>query len=253
MNKLPANTGWQWIKQAFSLFRKQPFALTALMLSCLFLSVAFLLIPLFGPILPVLTIPLFSAALLQACADIDQGKPVHSGLLFVAFKRQTLWPLAALGSLYLLVTLLAFGVMCWMDDGRLLKMALNETPFDIALLEESKYAVQTATTIMQLAWLFSCFATPLIYWQKMSLGKALFFSFFSVARALKAFATSVIIFFVVSQFAGLLAAIVFGTTQAIILILPITLLSMVLIHCWLYVSYRQIFGAVPEQEAAQAK
>ena len=74
MEKLPANTGWLWIKEGFTLFRKQPAELSILFLSYMFLMFVIGIIPVLGQLLPLMLVPVFSMAFMQACVHIEQGK-----------------------------------------------------------------------------------------------------------------------------------------------------------------------------------
>ena len=87
MEKLPAATGWQWIKHGFSLFRKQPAELSTLFLSYMFLMMIVTIIPLLGQLLPLVLMPVFSMAFMQACVQVEKGparlpEPAADGLSF---------------------------------------------------------------------------------------------------------------------------------------------------------------------------
>src|SRR5471032_1765511 len=177
MEKLPASVGWQWVKQGFALFRKQPGALMTLLFCCMFMAITCLLVPLLGSIAPMLMAPMFSVALLQACAQIDRGERALPNLLFIGFRKPARASLLGLGVLNLLLMLLAVAVLSWMDDGMLFRMASGDIPMDVkALVENSSGAMFVSFGICNFGWMLSCFAAPLIFWQKMKLGKALFFS-----------------------------------------------------------------------------
>ena len=74
MEKIPANTGIEWIRQGFALFRKQPAELSMLFLLYMLLLFSLSIIPLLGQILPLLLVPVFSLAFMQACVQIEAGK-----------------------------------------------------------------------------------------------------------------------------------------------------------------------------------
>ena len=65
MNKLPAREGWNWVKQGFGLFRKQPLGLAALFFGYLLLTIALGLIPLVGKLLSYLLVPMFTVAFMH--------------------------------------------------------------------------------------------------------------------------------------------------------------------------------------------
>src|SRR5438876_9355872 len=104
MEKLPANTGWTWVKEGFALFRKQPAELSTLFISYIFLMLALGIIPVVGQILPLVLVPVFSMAFMQACVQIEQGKRIYPSLLLTGFRSPAFPNLLKLGGLYLLAT-----------------------------------------------------------------------------------------------------------------------------------------------------
>ena len=71
---LPASSGWQWLKDAFRIFRKQPFALLALLFVINLLSQILMQIPVLGVGLFIISMPIASLIVVSACRDI-QSKP----------------------------------------------------------------------------------------------------------------------------------------------------------------------------------
>ncbi len=57
MEKLPAKTGWIWVKEGFALFHKQPAEISTLFLGYMFLMLLLNFIPVLGQILPLVLIP----------------------------------------------------------------------------------------------------------------------------------------------------------------------------------------------------
>ncbi|MGV7208513.1 BPSS1780 family membrane protein [Oxalobacteraceae bacterium A2-2] len=252
MEKLPALTGWLWVRQGFGLFRKQPGALMALLFSCMFLSIALLLVPLLGQIAPMLLAPIFSVALLQGSAAADQGRRALPQLVLSGFQKPARGPLLALGGVYVLLMLVALTVLTVLDGGVLMKMATAQIPMDQKLLDESKGAIVASSAIYVLGWLVSCFAAPLIYWQKLSLGKALFFSAYAVFRSLGAFLVCALSLFLIYQVAGAIPLLLFSSMPlGLVAMMMVFLLMVVVLHCTLYAAYRQIFGAPQLSDQAQ--
>ena len=101
MEKLPAYAGWLWIKDGFALFRKQPIELSTLFLSYMFLMFAIGIIPVLGQLLPLILVPVFSMAFMQACVHVEQGKRISSKLLLTGFRSPAFSKLLKLGGLYL--------------------------------------------------------------------------------------------------------------------------------------------------------
>jgi hypothetical protein len=246
MEKLPARAGLQWVKQGLEVFRKQPGALMALFFSCMFLTMLSLFIPLLGGMAPIVLAPLFSVALLQGCADADQGKRAFPHLVFIGFRKPARKPLLLLGGLYLLVMLLSIMILTMLDGGMLIKMATRQIPMDQELIENSRSALFISSVVYIGGWMLSCLAAPLIYWQKMAVGKALFFSVVTVMREIKAFLATAVMLFLMFQVLTAIPVILFDSAQIeVTAIFTIMLMMTVLMHCTLYASYRQIFGTPP--------
>lgn len=253
MEKLPARVGWLWVKQGLDVFRKQPGALMALFFSCMFIAMLSLFIPLVGGMAPVVLAPLFSVALLQACADIDQGQRALPNLALTGFRKPVRKPLLLLGVIYLLVMMLSMTLLTLLDDGVLLKMATRQIPMDQDLIEKSRSALFISSVVYMVGWMLSCLAAPLIYWQKMALGKALFFSVVTVSRDIKAFLTTAVSLFLMFQILTAIPVLLFSSAQIeLTAIFTIFLMMIVLMHCTLYASYRQIFGT-PDASPALSK
>ena len=250
MDKLPANTGWHWVKQGFALFRQQPGGLSTLFLGYMFVMLLIGSVPLLGQLLPVILVPVFSIAFMQACNDIEQGKRISPKRLLIGFHKPVFAVLFSLGLLYLAVAALALGVSALADDGVFFKLLTGQIEPAAAKNSNLAGAVLLAMLVYIPGAMAFCFAAPLIYWQKMSLGKAIFFSFFAVLRALKAFIVFIMGWFGISVLLSQIVIIVFGRSEAAMMVmLPMSVLLTVMLHCSFYASYRQIFGAPPADAA----
>jgi len=251
MNKLPASTGWLWIKEGFALFRKQPGGLCTLFLGYMFVMICASLLPVIGQFIPVTLVPIFSIAFMQACADIEQNKRITPMLLFTGFRKPAFTPLFALGTLYLAAAALAVAVSALADDGVLFKLLEGRIEPDAQAVQQANLGGAMLLAIMvyvPVAMAF-CFAAPLIYWQKMGLGKAIFFSFFAVLRALRAFVTFALGWFGICMSVAMIVLLIFGSTDlARSMMVPLSMVLTVVINCSFYASYRQIFGVPQEPE-----
>ena len=90
------------------------------------------------------------------------------------------------------------------------------------------------------------FATPLIGWQKMSIGKAIFFSFFAVLRTLKAFLVYIFCWLVLGMFmpviiGSVLILLGFQNVAMFIMVVLSVFLS-ILAYCSFYPTYKDVFG-----------
>jgi len=258
MENLPARAGWLWVKEGFALFRKQPAETATLFLSYMFLMLAIGILPLIGQILPMLLVPVFSMAFMQACANIEQGKKVYPNLLLISIRSPALRKLLQLGMLYLAAAVLAIASSALIDGGVFWQVMSGQTELDPETVRNSG---------MSLAMLFSAvvyipaamafwYAAPLIAWQGMSVGKAIFYSFFAVHRARKAFlvyglAWALIGVLVPAIVTSIIALLISRPIVVMIVLLPLSLILTVVMYCSFYPTYTAIFGR-PEPTAPPA-
>jgi hypothetical protein len=260
MERVPAISGWVWIKRGFALFRQQPSEMATLFVLCCCLKLFLSVIPVIGLILSFVLIPAFSMAFMVACDEIEQGKRVHPRVLFAGFRGPAMRQLAALGACYLAAFLGACVVMTIVDGGylwqTLSKQVSESSPMDVNSEENLRMAKSVFVLVITylLAILPLWFATPLIAWQKMPLGKAIFFSFFSVVRAIKAFALYALCWFFIAMLTSYGVGAVLKILQisnldvGLFILMPIYLLLGVIMYCSYYSSYTQIFGTPERQE-----
>ena len=251
MEKIPARTGWLWVKQGFGLFRKQPGGLSTLFLGYMFFMLVVSILPFLGQLLPVMLVPVFSMAFMRACLYIEQKKRVLPTLLLSGFRKPAFVSLLTLGLLYLVVAVLALGASALVDDGVFWQTVTGQIDARSNQVRESNVggAILTAIAVYIPAAMAFCFAAPLIYWQKMGLGKAIFFSFFSVLRSSRAFIVFALAWFGISVIGSQVVILVFGRSEmAMMVMLPMSVILTVVMHCSFYASYRQLFGTPAEAE-----
>lgn len=249
MEKLPAKTGWIWIKEGFALFRKQPAEISTLFLAYMFAMLLLNIVPLLGRILPLVLVPVFAMSFMQACLNIEQGKRVYPNLLMVGFRSPALQKLLLLGVLYLIAAVIALAASSLIDGGLFWQTVTGETTPDPKEIQDSS---------MSLAMLFSAvvylpaamafwYAAPLIMWKEMGVRKAVFYSFFAVSRELKAFtvyglawaAIGVVLPAIISV---LIAVLVGSQSVTLMILLPLSIALTVVMYCSFYPTYTHIFG-----------
>jgi len=253
MEKLPAKVGWLWIKEGFALFRKQPAELTTLFFGYMFAMLVIGLIPLLGQVLPLILIPIFSMTFMQACAYVEAGRKVYPNLLLVGFRATQARTLFLLGLLYLLAAVIAIGASAIIDGG----VFWHAITGRMAVSEETVHTTHISLAMLFAALLYTpaamafWYAAPLITWQDMGLGKAVFFSFFAVGKAGKAFivfglawiALNIVLPAVVSMLVGMLTG---SATAAMFTMLPLSVVLTVIMYCSFYPTYTRIFGDPPD-------
>lgn len=248
METIPAQAGWLWIKQGFALFRKQPAELSTLFVSYMFFTLAVGIIPIFGQLLPTILMPIFSMAFMQACVNVEQGKPASPKLLLSSFRSpasRTLWKL---GGLYLLAVIAATAASSVVDGGVFWQVATGQIDLDEKMMKDRSMSMAMLFTaaLSLLAPLAFWFVAPLVAWKKMTLGKAVFYSIFSVRRTAKAFLVYGLAWLGIYMFFTFVFAMVVLLTGSMaigmILLMPVSILMLMIIFCSFYPSYVQVFG-----------
>jgi hypothetical protein len=255
MEKLPANVGWLWLKEGFALFRKQPAEMSTLFLAYLFLMFAVGFVPLIGQVLPIILVPIFSMAFMQACVDAERGKKVYPNLLLTGFRRPAFARLLQLGVLYLLAAVIAIAASALFDSGEFWQIISGQKALDQQTVRDSSFslAMIVAAVVYTPAAMAFWYAAPLITWQDMSVGKAIFYSFFAVKRAGRAFLVYGLAWLLIGVFLPVIFSTVigllFGTASIVMLVLlPLSVVMTVVMYCSFYPTYTHIFGR-PQQPA----
>jgi hypothetical protein len=252
--KMPAMTGWLWLKEGVGLFRKQPAALMTLLFANILFVIAIGFVPYLGSLLAVVLIPSFSMAFMQACMMIDSGKRVTPRVLLTGFRKPGVAALCKVGLIYLAISIAVPVLMKMVLDPALLQqLGKPLDPEKVPAVRASDIVALLSIFLFELAALMAlCFAAPLTYWQKMSVGKATFYSFFAVLKSLRVFVVLLLAWFGIFFAIWMVLMMVFGGAKlGQMMTMWLGFLFILLLQCAMYVGYRQIFGK-PEDPAAQA-
>jgi len=240
------------------MLKKQPAGLSTLFFGYMLLTTLLLVVPLLGQIAHSVLMPVFAIGFMAAAREIGAGKPVTPGLLVAGFRGPALRKLCMLGVIHLLVFLAAgaIGVMLFANIDALRGATAAELQANPQLvLDSGLVPTMIATALLYIpALMVISFAAPLVHWNGMGTGKALFYSFFAIKRALGAFfvfgASLFTLTMVVVQLVSLLvggSALGFGATMLVIFLLY------GVGHCGLYAAYVHVFGAPPDDAAPAPK
>lgn len=253
MDKPSAIDGWLWAKEGLALFRKQPTELITLFFGYMFLMLLVGILPIVGQLIPMIIVPLFSMTFMHACAQVERGQKVYPNLLLVGFKSKHVRNLIKLGTLYLVAAIIAVTASSMVDGGVFLQAMSGQLQLDAETVQNSNMtlAMLFAGLVYIPAAMAFWYAAPLIAWQEMGVGKAVFYSFFAVKRAGMAFliygltwaTLGVIMPVVVSTVFGLLL----GSPQtSLFILLPASILVTVIMYCSFYPTYTHMFGSPPD-------
>lgn len=252
MMKMPASTGWSWLKQGTGLFRKQPAALTTVLFANILIAIAIRSVPYLGPLVAVVLIPSFSMALMQACLMIENGKRVSPAVLLTGFRKPAVAALCKVGLIYLGVTaLLALLASVAVDPSFWETVTTPIDPKKPPQVAASDVLAMFGIFLADLAAMMAlCFAAPLTYWQHMGPGKATFYSFFAVLKSARVFIVMLLAWFGIFFGVCTIVAMIFGGAElARVVIMWIIFLFVLLLQCAMYAGYRQIFGKPEDTEA----
>jgi hypothetical protein len=260
MEKLPANAGWLWVKQGFALFRKQPAEMSTLFIAYMFLMLVVGILPLLGQILPMVLIPVFSMAFMQACAQIEEGKKVYPSLLLTGFRSPAFLSLVKLGFLYLLAAVGAIAASALIDGGVFWQVMSSSKAMESETIRNSNMSLgmMFSALVYTPAAMAFWYAAPLIAWQKMGIGKAIFYSFFAVKRAGKAFMVYGLAWLLI----GVLLPVIVSSIMSILIskafvmmlvLLPLSLVLTVVMYCSFYPTYTTVFGRPESISALRAE
>lgn len=252
--KLPARRGWLWLADGFAIFRKNPPMLTLLVVSYWMLVALMNLVPLVGSVVATICIPAFSVSLMNACRELDQGRPIGPQFLFSGF-QENLRALLMLGGLYMGASLAILAISALVDGGLLMRMFLAGTKPSEAELASGDFLAATQLAMLLLAPLLMAYwyAPVLAAWNGYSAGKSLFFSFFAGLRnwrAFLAFSAAMIIFLAIipGVVLGLVAAILPDGLSffAALVSIPFLMILAPTLFASFYVSYRDVFVVIDE-------
>ncbi|MDO9216948.1 MAG: BPSS1780 family membrane protein [Lacisediminimonas sp.] len=249
MEKIPARAGWLWIKEGFALFRRQPAEMSTLFLSYMMLMLLIGVVPLLGQILPLVLIPVFSIAFMQGCANVESGIRVHPRLLATGFRSPALRRLLMLGLLYLVMAALAVAASSLVDGGDFLSVMAGRTAADSKAIQDSDMmsGMLVAALLYTPPAMAFWYAAPLVAWHDMGVGKAVFYSFFAVLRAGRAFMVYGLAWILVGVVlpvlvSSLLALLIGQPLVTVVVLLPLSILLTVVMYCSFYPTYTHVFG-----------
>jgi len=246
MSKLPAQSGWLWLKQGFALFRKQPGILTMLLVANLLASLMLSVVPLVGPLLAAVLLPAFTMAVMMACHLLTQGTRVGPGVLLTGFRAPSFKALCKLGLVYLAILMVLSLLMSALIDPAFLKTVAG--PFDPKappkIAGGDVMAMFFVFLLQGLALLALCFSAPLTYWQKMPLVKSVFYSVFAVLGAIRPFLIMLLSWFGIFMGTLMLVSLLsMGSVNLARMVMGwLVMIFVLVLQCAIYIAYRQIFG-----------
>lgn len=246
---LPAGRGLRWLVEGFAIFQHRATLLSFLVLGYWLTMAVISAIPLFGQVIGLLLIPVFSVSLMNACRLIDRKEQLPPQVLFSGFHRN-LPTLLTLGVIYVLALLAILGLSALSDGGLLFRVfVMGETLTREALNQTSLVIAAQLTCVLLIPVVMAFwFAPVLVAWHDMSAGKSLFFSLVACLRNWRPFLLYAVTVGVIGAVAPRLINGFMGASDGGSQLLPSVIsvmLSLILLptlYASFYISYREIFA-----------
>ncbi|HEX5364604.1 MAG TPA: BPSS1780 family membrane protein [Gallionella sp.] len=244
IRKLNAARGWTWVKQGYQLIMRNPLLSVSLALTGALAIFAVLHIPLFGPLLAILFMPVLIAGYMRACRALEENEEVELAHLFAGFEKHAV-PLISLGGYMMLGLLIVSMVMIFIGGAAFAKLlesfqASNDPQLLIAALGSAgsgvAFTLLVGFSLVFVLMLALQYAPMLVFFSDVKPLAALRASLAGSLRNIIAYSVYSLIMQVVALVLGVLP---YGI--GMIALLPLGFTS-------LYVSYRNIFpfpGEIP--------
>lgn len=229
--------GWIWVKQGYQLIMRNPLLSITLALAgalCIFIA---LKVPLFGPLLALMLMPVVMAGYTRVCRALEEDEDVELKQLFAGFEKRTA-RLTALGAFLMLGLLLSSMVMITLGGDALrtllenVNAANNPQMLFSAMLTAGSgvaFSLLTGFALMCVLMLAFQYAPMLVFFNDVPPFAAMRASLSGTLRNIIPYTVYTLI---MQGVALLLSLLPFNI--GLILLLPLGLTS-------LYVSYRNIF------------
>ncbi len=252
---LPFAAGWRWIQEGLALFKRQPMAMFFWSLVTGLLITASYLIPLFGQMALIASVPLLTFITLNACRHIAHGRIMQPGMWLQPLRDAGVRKrLLRLGFTYLGVCLLGglLSTLPFMDT--LMQAVGTEGQVDeAAFVEAIRGPFLTFAVIYLLISALFWHAPALVGWHGIRLSQALFFSMVACWRNKWPFllygVSWAAIFVLVQTLGDLLIAMGLGQGLSQILLTPVNIAIAAVLYCSFYPTYMSVFGYGADTEA----
>ena len=249
IHRVPASHGWLWVKHAYRLIMRSPLQAFSMTMAFAFFLFLARLIPLVGPLLALLMMPVLMAGYVRGCRALEFSETVEPRFIIAGFENRAT-QLASLGALLLLGIVIVSIVTTELGGSAMyailetFKNQKNPNELITAMLAPGsgvRLALFAGFSLLFALMLAMQFAPMLVYFNKLTPLQALKASLFASVRNIIPFSVYSLIMQVI---AFVLSPIPFGLGWMILL--PIGLTSM-------YVAYRDIFAEPEESTVKEAE
>ncbi|MBY0576620.1 MAG: hypothetical protein K2P67_08515 [Gallionellaceae bacterium] len=244
IRKLGALRGWIWVKHGYQLIMHNPLLAISLALAGALVMLALLYIPMFGPLIALLLLPVLLAGYMRICRALEENEEIELQQLFAGFEKHAA-RLVSLGGFTILGMLITSMVMIFIGGEALTKLLESfQSTNDPQMLMDAMWtagsgvalSLMAGFSLMFMLMLALQYAPMLVFFSDMPPFAALRASLSGSLRNIIPYTVYSLIMQVAALALGILP---FGI--GLIVLLPLGFTS-------LYVSYRNIFpfpGEIP--------
>jgi hypothetical protein len=181
---LPASAGWAWLREGLTLYRRQGFAFTALVILYSMALMVVANLPLVGLPLAALLIPFGTLGITAAGRDAERNVMPLPSLLIGGFRSPQRNALLRLGLAHsaLILVMVVITTLFARDELANWKIVEGQIDANSVAANVPWDAIGVATLaylpILMLTW----FSPQLVAWHRQPVGKAMFFSLFACWR-----------------------------------------------------------------------
>lgn len=240
-----AGRGWRWLADGFALFRKSPAMWIALTLALALMWTASLIIPILGPLLFNLLSPVFFAGLMIGCRALERDGGLEISHLFSGFRQQAA-SLVTVGGVYLVGTIVVFGLVFLSADGAKLPALMSKPGTDLESMRGAMRDLALAFAIGAAAYLpllmLVWFAPLLVVFDGLVPFEAMKLSFaacFKNVGAFLVYGVAILALWIMLSLPAVLGAV------GAVLVIALLVTSIPVLFCSIYASYKDIFTARP--------
>lgn len=246
---ITAKSGWQWFLDGLTAVKKQPLALTGIVVFYILVSGLLSGLPAVGTLLASLWMPFGCVLVGFATRDTLAGKhPRYSTLVETVKKpalRMTLMWIGLISALYMEVVVIAFS---WLAKDSMVKWVMTQKSIDVdSILNNFPTAAVIVGIVLYVPlFMMTLFAPLLAADGAQKYGKSFFYSFFGIWRNLGAALVALISIGALTAITGFVLNGIFlaaGAAGAFSYVTPIVVLLLTTIaQAMIWPMYRDLFG-----------
>ena len=257
LKSVPARQGAVWVRQGLRAFFARPMAFAALFAAFLFAVFVLALVPVIGPLLGLMLLPLVTLAFMLATRIVVSGGLPTPALFIAPLKaeRPRVLSMVWLGGLYAAATLFAMWISGIVDNGAL-DALMEAAPAGQSATDAVAARLGAPGLFAGLALRFGLtgllaipfwHAPALVYWDGQRCAQALFSSTLACWRNRGAFVVYSLTWFALVMAFGLLASLLFaaigGPQLFAVAAVPISLMISTVFYASLYFTFADSFSA----------